>query len=148
MSEAAASKVSGAGTSHAHRHGALFTGLVLQQTNMALMFLGKTPRPDASQPAVDLEAASMFIDTLEMLEVKTRGNLGAEEASLLRETLTSLRIAFVEAADAAPKAGSEPQKAGAAPPPSEAPGSGSTRAESDTGPSAEGDGRKKYVKRY
>ena len=64
----------------AEARSALFANLVLQQTNMALMFLGKTPGPEGMTPPRDLEAASLFIDTLEMLAEKTRGNLDAHEA--------------------------------------------------------------------
>lgn len=129
----------------AQRHTALFTGMVLQQTNLALMCLGRAPRPDTKEKAVDLEAATLFIDTLEMLEAKTRGNLSAEEASMLRETLTSLRITFVEAADgaAARTSASAPTPAAPATAPEAAPAS----AGSAEG-AAEAEERKKFVKRY
>jgi hypothetical protein len=38
----------------------------------------------------------MFIDQLEMLAYKSRGNLNAEEKQLLQQSLVSLRMAFVE----------------------------------------------------
>jgi len=76
---------------------ALFAHLVAQQTNMALTFLGRGPRSDSGQPLRDLEAARVFIDQLEMLEVKTKGNLDKHEQSLLKQSLMALRMAFVEA---------------------------------------------------
>src|SRR2546426_11284639 len=79
---------------------ALFANMVVQQTNMALMLLGKVPHPESGQHFRDLDGAKMFIDQLEMLEVKTKGNLEKEEDALLKQSLTMLRMAFVEAVDA------------------------------------------------
>ena len=76
---------------------AMFASLVLQQTNMATIFLGLAPHPQTGQMAQDLEHAKYFIDQLEMLEAKTRGNLDKHEEGLLKQSLTSLRLAFVEA---------------------------------------------------
>src|SRR5687767_16013155 len=59
---------------------ALFANMVIQNTNMALMFLGKVPHPQTGQPVKDLESAQMFIDQLEMLAYKTRGNLDPERS--------------------------------------------------------------------
>ena len=136
----------GSTSTSATRHAALFTGMVLQQANLALMCLGRAPRPDTKEAAVDLEAATLFIDTLEMLEAKTRGNLGAEEAGMLRETLTSLRIAFVEAADreAARQTVTPGQPATTSPAPPQS--SPAPAASADAGTEAEG--RKKFVKHY
>src|SRR3954471_10370662 len=75
---------------------ALFANMVIQNTNMALMFLGKVPHPQTGQTIKDLESAQMFIDQLEMLAYKTRGNLDQDEKRLLQESLISLRITFVE----------------------------------------------------
>src|ERR1051325_2515577 len=75
---------------------ALFRNLVAQQANTALMLLGKIPHPETGERIQDLEAAQFFIDQLEMIEHKTRGNLDATEAELLKRSLTLLRMAFVE----------------------------------------------------
>ena len=45
----------------------------------------------------DVALARQTIDTLEMLEEKTRGNLTADEARLLEDLLYDLRMRFVEA---------------------------------------------------
>jgi hypothetical protein len=91
---------------------ALFAYLVMQQSNMALMLMGKTPNPQTGQSMRDLDAAKMFIDQLEMLDVKTKGNLNHEESNLLKQTLMTLRMSFVEAANAPEPAAtkSEPAK--------------------------------------
>lgn len=88
---------------------ALFAQLVMQQANMALMLLGKIPDPTSGQIMRDVEAARLFIDQLEMLEAKTQGNLDATEANLLKQSLTALRMAFVEATKA-PTATGETKK--------------------------------------
>jgi hypothetical protein len=40
---------------------------------------------------------------LEMLEAKTKGNLGSQEQAMLKQTLMTVRMAFVEAANEGPK---------------------------------------------
>ena len=73
----------------------------MQQLQMAMMLLGKYPNPQTGETEpVNLEAAKMFIDQLEMLEAKTRGNLTQEESGLLRQMLTATQIGFAEVIDA------------------------------------------------
>src|SRR5947208_6832 len=75
---------------------ALFANMVFQNTNMTLMMLGRVPHPESGERITDLDAARMFIDQLEMLAVKTKGNLTKEEDRLLQQSLTHVRLAFVE----------------------------------------------------
>lgn len=97
---------------------ALFAHVVIQDTNMALMFLGQVPHPETGERLHELEAAKMFIDQLEMLAVKTKGNLSREEDKLLQQSLTHLRLTFVQAVENPPKAEPEEKaKTPAAPPP-------------------------------
>ena len=128
---------------------AMFASLVLQQTNMATIFLGLAPHPQTGKMAQDLEHAKYFIDQLEMLEAKTRGNLDKHEEGLLKQSLTSLRLAFVEAVakPAAPAVEKETSAASAAAAASgpEPPGGGSL----GHGPGAGADdSRKKFTKKY
>src|ERR1051326_1082282 len=81
---------------------ALFANLVMQQTNMALMLLGRMPHPESGERIQDLDAARTFIDQIEMIEVKTKGNLDKREEQLLKQSLTTLRMAFVEAVESGP----------------------------------------------
>jgi hypothetical protein len=55
------------------------------------------------QPQVDIVGARHTIDTLAMLEEKTRGNLTEDEKALLQDTLFRLRMAFVEITNALTK---------------------------------------------
>jgi hypothetical protein len=126
---------------------ALFAHMVMQQSNMAMMLLGKTAHPETGKVVCDLEAARFFIDQLEMLEFKTKGNLNQEEAALLKQSLMSLRMAFVESVDspAAPP-GSRPQgspPAGATP--TAEPNDPATAIPASPG---EDEPRKKFTKKY
>ncbi|HEY1169963.1 MAG TPA: DUF1844 domain-containing protein [Verrucomicrobiae bacterium] len=78
----------------------LFTGLVLQHSQLAMMMLGRVADPDTGATAPkDLESAKMFIDLLEMLEFKTRGNLTPADAALLKEHIELTRDAFAKELD-------------------------------------------------
>ena len=66
----------------------------------AMMGLGKLANPATGKAEKNLPAARLFIDTLEMLEHKTAGNLNADEQKLLKTTLTDLRMMFVEESQA------------------------------------------------
>src|SRR2546423_13729060 len=88
--------------SHEEMMSALFAHMVMQQSNIAMMMLGKVAHPETGKTMHDLEGAKLFIDQLEMLEAKTKGNLSKEEENLLKQSLMSLRLAFVEAVNAAP----------------------------------------------
>src|SRR5258706_2839133 len=90
---------------------ALFAHLVMQQTNMVMMLLGKVPHPETGQIIKDMEGAKLFIDQLEMLQAKTKGNLSKEEEKLLQQSLMGLRLAFVEAVNTAPAEGSKSRPA-------------------------------------
>ena len=72
---------------------AIFAQMVLQQANLALMLLGRVPHPQTGKTEKDVDAARAFIDQLEMLEVKTKGNLSPQEAAFLKDTLMSVRMA-------------------------------------------------------
>ena len=87
---------------------ALFAHMIIQNTNMALMLLGQVPHPESGEKLHDFDAAKMFIDQLEMLEVKTKGNLTRDEEKLLQQSLTHLRLTFVQSVENPPKL--EPEK--------------------------------------
>lgn len=133
-------------------HAALFAQMVMQQASLALMFLGVTPHPETGEKLFDLESAQMFIAQLDMLEAKTRGNVSADEAALLKQSLTTVRMAFVQAVNSG-----DPSKASAEPASMPAPGAQSAPAPQATpkveaspapGPSPDDDQRKKFVKKY
>src|SRR5215472_1920885 len=88
---------------------ALFGHLVIQQSNMAMMMLGKVAHPETGEVVQNLDAAKLFIDQLEMLEEKTKGNLSKEESSLLKQSLMALRLAFVEAVETPAQPATKPE---------------------------------------
>ncbi|HEX3718506.1 MAG TPA: DUF1844 domain-containing protein [Verrucomicrobiae bacterium] len=98
---------SSGGDEREHMISAMFASLVIQNANMAMIFLGQAPNPQTGKVVQELDNARYFIDLLEMLEVKTKGNLNKQEEVVLKQSLTSLRLAFVEAVEQpqAPSAG-------------------------------------------
>jgi hypothetical protein len=75
-----------------------FSTFALSLGASALMHLGLAPDPSGSEgqaAEVNLPLARQAIDTLEMIEEKTRGNLDEDEAKLLQSLLYELRMDFV-----------------------------------------------------
>jgi uncharacterized protein DUF1844 len=130
------------------RMAALFANMVLQQTNLAFVFLGKVPHPETKQTMKDLEAARMFIDQLEMLEAKTKGNLNKEEAALLKESLMSLRLTFVQAVEKGETAPApeQPESSGRAA--GLSPDTAQSKPTDTQAPAADDESKKKFVKKY
>ena len=77
-------------------HKAYFIQLVLMLSGSALQQMGKLIDPQSKKAQVNLEAAQATIDLLDMIEAKTKGNLDKEEERMLRDTLMSLKMNFVE----------------------------------------------------
>jgi hypothetical protein len=131
---------------------ALFAHLVMQQSNLAMMLMGKSPHPETGQRVRDLESAKLFIDLLEMLEAKTKGNLTKEEQNLLKQTLMAVRMGFVEAVES--PAGQSEAKSGSADIPVGPSTESGKSAESEKAPSVEGaapapgESHKKFTKKY
>ena len=74
-----------------------FSTFVMSLGHSALVQLGDAPAPDGDQLERDLRGARQTIDILTVLEEKTAGNLSEQEASLLRNLLTDLRLRYVRA---------------------------------------------------
>ena len=72
-----------------------FTMLLNAMAQPALLFLGEIAPPGTGEPQIDLEQARIQIDMLELLSVKCRGNLTADEEGLLDRILYQLRMLFV-----------------------------------------------------
>jgi len=117
---------------------ALFAQLVIQQSNMAMLLMGKVPHPQTGQIVRDVEASRLFIDQLEMLEAKTKGNLTKEEEQLLKQSLMSLRMAFVQAVESPEPEAKAPETAA----PTE------NKIESGAAAASDEDSKKKFTKKY
>lgn len=81
----------------------VFENLIRSLGQNAAMLLGGYADPRTGQPVLDLEGAREMIDMLDVLHEKTRGNLAAEEDTLLLDVLGNLKLAFMEMAKAAAK---------------------------------------------
>jgi hypothetical protein len=124
---------------------ALFAHLIGQQSNMAMMLMGKVAHPQSGETVKDMDAARLFIDQIEMLEAKTKGNLSKEEERLLKQTLMSLRLTFVESMEASPTSTAQGQPSQAAPVPEGASAGAPTPATPSPGPEEH---RTKFSKKY
>jgi hypothetical protein len=125
-----------------------FVEFVMMHAQNAALFLGQIPNPKTGVGEVNLELAKMFIDQLEMIQEKTRGNLSNEESTVLRNTLSNLHMAYVDVAQKAPKGAAPaatakteeplPPSVESTPIPEQAPSITSTESES----------KKKFTKSY
>ncbi len=78
---------------------------VLSLGASAMLHLGLAPGPVAAEaadgerpaPEKNLPLARQTIDTLEMIQLKTRGNLDDDETKLIQSVLYELRMEFVRA---------------------------------------------------
>jgi hypothetical protein len=79
----------------------------------ALLQMGAI-RQEGEPPAVDIIGARQTIDSLTILQEKTKGNLSDREQTLLQNVLFELRMAWIEItnalASAKPAAGMAPEK--------------------------------------
>ncbi len=74
-----------------------FNDFIYLQAQNAGLFLGQLPHPTTGETSVNLRAAATVLDSLEMLAAKTKGNLTAEEASLLEKALVNIRALYAKA---------------------------------------------------
>lgn len=71
-----------------------FNEFVILQAQNAGLFLGQIPNPSTGQKTVNLKAAETVLNSLEMLKVKTEGNLTDQEIALLQKALENLRSLY------------------------------------------------------
>jgi len=123
-----------------------FIEFVMMHAQNAALFLGQIPNPKTGEGEVNLELAKMFIDQLEMVQEKTRGNLTNDESTVLRNALSNLQMAYVEVAH-----GHTPSPDMPAPPSSAekvAPPEPSAPPEPIASSESEPDSKKKFTKSY
>ena len=82
--------------SNPSRDAALFLQLVLGLQQAAMVALGKLMNPMTGKIERSLEAAKNTIDTLGAIEARTRNNLEPDEARVLTQVLTELRMNYVD----------------------------------------------------
>lgn len=85
-----------------------FTAFVLSLATTAAVRFGDIPDPATGHvSAPNLLGAAQMIEILSLLDVKTRGNLTAEERQVLEQVLYELRLRFVRSSGPG-KTSSEP----------------------------------------
>ena len=75
---------------------ASFSTLVSSLATQAMMALGGFRDPDSEKVMVDLDLAKHHIDTLKVLDEKTKGNLNEEEKKLMEEASYQVQMLFVQ----------------------------------------------------
>lgn len=83
-------------TSESQHYEANFITLAMSVASAAAMSLGLAPDPTTKQTKVNLPMARFNIDLLEMLQIKTKGNLEKEEADFITRVVADLKMKFVE----------------------------------------------------
>jgi uncharacterized membrane protein YgcG len=69
----------------------------------AIACMGYLPQGNSDKDEINLPLAKHLIDTVAILEEKTKGNLTNQEAALIENALHQLRLVFVSATEAARK---------------------------------------------
>jgi hypothetical protein len=73
-----------------------FRGLIGFLTQQAVSGLGVMGDPESGRVMIDLEGSHYWIDLLQVLGDKTKGNLSEEEEGELTQILTELRSRYVQ----------------------------------------------------
>ena len=79
-----------------------FVQFVMVQAQNILYVLGRIPTPEGDRIPPNLQAAKMMIDHLELIRIKTEGNLSPQETKIITEALQQVQLAFVEASGGTP----------------------------------------------
>jgi len=74
-----------------------FTSFFMALNSSALMHLGEMPDPVTGERRVDLMLARHTIDTMRLIQEKTRGNLNDEERELVETSIYDLQLRYVKA---------------------------------------------------
>ena len=74
----------------------LLTQLILMFQTAALQHMGKLKNPMTDTVERDLGQAQISIDMLEMINVKTKGNLTDSETRMMASVLQDLRLNYVD----------------------------------------------------
>jgi hypothetical protein len=80
----------------AEKNSSLFFSLVMTFQAAAMQQMGKLKNPISDKIERDLQQAQLSIDILDMLEVKTQGNLSEEEIKWLKGLLQELKFNYVD----------------------------------------------------
>ncbi len=73
-----------------------FMAFIMSLNTSALYHLGEIADPETGEKIVDFSLARHAIDTLVLLQEKTKGNLDSDEAEMLKNILYDVKIRFVQ----------------------------------------------------
>jgi len=74
---------------------ASFEMLLSTLATEAMVALGQLPHPATGTQQLNLDQAKFFVDTIDILEEKTKGNLDPQEERGLTELIHQLRMVYV-----------------------------------------------------
>jgi hypothetical protein len=74
-----------------------FPAFIMSLNTSALYHLGEISDPATGKRIIDLDLAKHAIDTLALIQNKTKGNLEKDEEELLKNILYDIKIRFVKA---------------------------------------------------
>lgn len=75
-----------------------FQAFIMSLNTSVLFHLGEIAEPGTGKKLLDLDLARHGIDTLTLIEEKTKGNLTEDEAKMLKDMLYDCKLKFVQAA--------------------------------------------------
>jgi len=76
-----------------------FATFIFSLNTSAIVHMGMMEDPSTKKKAKNLPMAKQTIDVLSMLDEKTKGNLSAEENTMLKNILYDLKIMYVKNKD-------------------------------------------------
>jgi len=79
-----------------------FAALISMLVTQAFFAMGLLQVKGQEQKDADLELAKYNIDMLDTIEEKTKGNLTEEEKNILENTLSQVRMAYVQVSEQVP----------------------------------------------
>lgn len=74
-----------------------FMAFIMSLNTSALFHLGEIADPETGEKLIDFPLARHAIDTLVLLQEKTKGNLHSDETEMLKNILYDVKIRFVQA---------------------------------------------------
>jgi hypothetical protein len=72
-----------------------FPTFIMSLSSSAFYHLGDMPDPATGKKELNLPAVQQTIDMLNMLKVKTKGNLNEDESKLLEQLIYELQVKYV-----------------------------------------------------
>jgi hypothetical protein len=73
-----------------------FMAFVMSLNTSALFHLGAIADPETGEKVIDFSLARHAIDTLVLLQEKTKGNLDDDESEMLKNVLYDVKMRFVQ----------------------------------------------------